>query len=329
MQPFAYARSAQLQDAIAAAATRGTYLIAGGTELLNWMKEGIVSPARLVDINALPDLDRIVMDGDRLRIGALARMSAVARDVNVVEEFPALAQALEKSASQQIRNMASMGGNLLQRTRCPYFRAEVDLPCNKRRAGSGCAAREGVDRTLAIFGGSEHCIATHPSDAAVALVAYDAMVHVQGSKGRRDVALLDLYRLPGTTPHIETTLAPDEVIVEISIPRSPTARHSHYLKIRERASYEFALVSAAAGVDVQNGTIRGARLALGGVAPKPWRLSRAEAALIGVPLHDESALRGALASDFADAQAGKHNGFKVEVAQRTAVRAVQLAGGAA
>jgi xanthine dehydrogenase YagS FAD-binding subunit len=329
MLPFAYERTTELQHAISAAGSRGTHLIAGGTELLNWMKDGIVSPTRLVDINALPDLNEIVLDATAIRIGALTRMSTVASHPEVIREMPALAQALEKSASQQLRNMASMGGNLLQRTRCPYFRAEVDLPCNKRRPGSGCAARDGEDRSLAVFGGSEHCIATHPSDAAVALAACDAIVRVQGTAGQRDIALVNLHRLPGDTPHLETMLQSDELIVEIVVPRSTMARRSHYLKVRERASYEFALVSAAAGVDAQDGIIRAARLALGGVAPRPWRLSKAEAALAGVSLNDHLALRRALADDFAQGQAGKHNGFKLELAQRTAIRALQTAGGAA
>jgi xanthine dehydrogenase YagS FAD-binding subunit len=328
MRPFAYSRVSSLTDAIAASAA-GASLIAGGTELLNWMKEGIASPTRLVDINALKALDHISADGERLRIGALARMSTVARHPEVVRHFPALTQALEKAASPQIRNMASMGGNLLQRTRCPYFRAEVDLPCNKRRPGTGCSGYGGEDRSLAIFGGSEHCIATHPSDAAVALAAFDATVAVQGPNGAREITLADFYRLPGDTPHLETTLLPGEVITEIIVPRSVPAPHSHYLKVRERASYEFALVSAAVALDLEGHTIRRARLALGGVAPKPWRLEAAESALAGVSLDDSAALRRALAADFSGARRGNHNGFKIELAQRTAVRALQVAGGVA
>lgn len=326
MNPFAYARAADLSSAIAAAGTAGTSLLAGGTELLNWMKEGIATPRRVVDINALAELDYIESSTTELRIGALARMSAVAAHPDVIREFPALSVALEKSASQQIRNMASMGGNLLQRTRCPYFRADVDLPCNKRVPGSGCAAREGEDRTLAVFGGSERCIATHPSDAAVALCMFDAAVRVQGPKGQRQVPIDQFYVLPGTTPHIETVLAPGEVIVQIAVPRSGMTARSQYLKVRERASYEFALVSAAASVESEGKVIRAAKIALGGVAPKPWRLRIGETELAGVALDDEVAIQRALARDFEAAQPGKHNGFKIELAKRTAIRALQMAG---
>lgn len=329
MNPFSYSRATDLSSAIAAASTAGTSLLAGGTELLNWMKEGIATPTRVVDINALAELDYIELSATELRLGALARMSAVAAHPDVIREFPALSVALEKSASQQIRNMASMGGNLMQRTRCPYFRADVELPCNKRVPGSGCAAREGEDRTLAVLGGSERCIATHPSDAAVALSMFDAVVRVQGPKGRREVPLDQFYVLPGTTPHVETVLAPGEVIVQIAVPRSGMTARSHYLKVRERASYEFALVSAAASIESEGKVIRAAKIALGGVAPKPWRLRIGEAELAGIALDDELAMQRALARDFEAAQPGKHNGFKIELAKRTAIRALQMAGGVA
>lgn len=329
MRPFAYARATDLASAIAAAGTDGTSLLAGGTELVNWIKEGIARPTRVVDINGLSELDYVELDSTELRIGALARMSTVAEHPDVRREFPALSVALEKSASQQIRNMASMGGNLLQRTRCPYFRAEVELPCNKRVPGSGCAARGGEDRSLAVLGGSEQCIATHPSDAAVALAIFDAVVRVHGPSGPREVPIGELYVLPGATPHVETVLEPGDVIVEIALPRSGLAAHSHYLKIRERASYEFALVSAAVSVESGGGIVRGARIALGGVAPKPWRLTSAEADLVGVALDDEAAMHGALARDFEAARPGRQNGFKIELAKRTAIRALQIAGGVA
>ena len=329
MTPFTYARAADLSSAIAEASVDGTSLLAGGTELLNWIKEGIAAPKRVVDINALAELDQIELDAAELRIGALARMSAVAAHADVRREFPALSLALEKSASQQIRNMASMGGNLLQRTRCPYFRAEVELPCNKRAPGSGCAAREGEDRSLAVLGGSERCIATHPSDAAVALTMLDAVVRVHGPQGPRDVPIGELYVLPGAMPHVETVLAPGEVIVQIAVPRSSMAASSHYLKVRERASYEFALVSAAASVETRGNIIRAARIALGGVAPKPWRLTVAEADLVGAALDDEAVVHRALAPDFETARPGKRNGFKIELAKRAAIRALQVAGGVA
>jgi xanthine dehydrogenase YagS FAD-binding subunit len=223
--------------------------------------------------------------------------------------------------------MASMGGNLLQRTRCPYFRAETDLPCNKRRPGSGCAALEGEDRTLAIFGWSDRCIATHPSDFAVALAALDATVHVKGPAGARAIPFAELHRLPGDTPERETTLAPGELIVRIDVPASPLARRSHYLKLRERASYEFALVSAALAIDLNGRQIREARIALGGVAHKPWRLTAAETALRGVTLDDASAMRAAVERGFADARTRHHNAFKVELATRMVVRGLQFTGG--
>ncbi|HEX7115138.1 MAG TPA: xanthine dehydrogenase family protein subunit M [Steroidobacter sp.] len=329
MNPFTYARLTDLSSAIAAASAPGTSLLAGGTELLNWMKEGIAAPERVVDINAICELAHIELDATELRLGALARMSTVAAHPEVIRELPALSSALEKSASQQIRNMASMGGNLLQRTRCPYFRAEVELPCNKRTPGSGCAAQGGEDRTLAILGGSEQCIATHPSDAAVALAMFDAVVRVRGPKGQREVPIDEFYVLPGATPHVETVLAPGEVIVQIAVPRSSMASRSHYLKVRERASYEFALVSAAASVEREGKIIRAARIALGGVAPKPWRLRRSEPGLVGLALDDDTALHRALAPDFEAARPGNHNGFKIELAKRTAIRALQMAGGMA
>lgn len=329
MNTFTYARVTDVTSAIAAANMSGTSLLAGGTELVNWMKEGIATPTRVVDINGIADLDYIELTATELRLGALARMSAVAAHPDVRREFPALSIALEKSASQQIRNMASMGGNLLQRTRCPYFRADVELPCNKRVPGSGCAGREGEDRSLAILGGSEHCIATHPSDAAVALAMFDAVVRVRGPNGSRDIPIRDLYVLPGTTPHVETALAPGEVIVQIALPRSAITSSSHYLKVRERASYEFALVSAAASVETDGRTIRSAKIALGGVAPKPWRLTSGEARLVGIALDDEAAIHRALAADFEAAKPGKHNGFKIELAKRTAIRTLQIAGGLA
>jgi len=329
MQTFSYARAATLADAITAAAQADTMVIAGGTELLNWMKDGIVLPQRIVDLNALSGLDQIVVDGNGLKLGALARMSDVAEHDAVKRDYPAISQALFKSASAQIRNMASMGGNLMQRTRCPYFRAEVELACNKRRPGSGCSALDGEDRHAAIFGASEHCIATHPSDVAVALAALDALIHVNGPGGSREIPFADFHRLPGDAPNRETQLSHGEIITSIEVPASALSKRSHYLKIRERASYEFALVSAAVGLDLQGGAIREARIALGGVAPKPWRLSAAEQALRGVSLSDTAALRNALDTDFSQAKPGRHNGFKVELARRTVIRALQTAGGVA
>jgi xanthine dehydrogenase YagS FAD-binding subunit len=326
MHLFAYSRPPTVDEAIRAASAPGAVFLAGGTELVNWMKERIATPASLVDINDLRDLSRIEAGADGLKVGALARMSAVASHPEVARDYPALVQALESSASQQIRNRASIGGNLLQRTRCAYFRAEVDLPCNKRVPGSGCAARDGEDRALAIFGASTRCVATHPSDLAVALVALDARVRTRSRSGSREIRVVDLYRLPGDTPEIETVLEPGELIVALDVPRATAARCSCYLKVRERASYEFALVSAAAAVDVHDGIIRSASLALGGVAPKPWPLESARNALVGLSIIDREPLHAALRADFAHAVPGRHNGFKVELAQRACVLALQRAG---
>jgi xanthine dehydrogenase YagS FAD-binding subunit len=330
MQTYSYLQAPDLARAVQLSALPGHWPIAGGTELVNWMKEGIVRPVAIVDIMRLAGLERIEAGPGELRLGALSRMSDVAAHAGVRSGWPAIAQALEKSASPQLRNMATMGGNLLQRTRCPYFRAEVELPCNKRVAGSGCSARAGEDRGMALFGWSEACVATHASDVAVAFAALDAVLDVQGPAGARQVALNDLYRAPGATPEVETDLAPGEIVTAIRVPASATAQASAYLKVRERASYEFALVSAAAGVELSGGRIARARLALGGVAYKPWRLSpAAEAALEGVPIDDAVRLHAALRPAFADARPLKHNSFKIELARRAAVRALQNAGGVA
>jgi xanthine dehydrogenase YagS FAD-binding subunit len=326
MRPFGYERAADAEEAIARVTGRaGSAFIAGGTELLNWMKEGISAPAHLVDINALP-LAEIASDAAGLSIGALARMSDVAAHPEVRRRFPAVAEALELSASPQLRNMASMGGNLLQRTRCPYFRAEQELPCNKRRPGSGCSARHGENRTLAILGWSEACVATHPSDVAVALAALDAAVHVRGPRGERVLPLTELYRPPGDQPERDTVLEQGELVVRISVPASAVAARSHYVKVRERASYEFALVSAAVALDVEGGRLRRAQIALGGVAHRPWRLERAERSLAGAAL-ETAALRRAVEDALAEARPLERNGFKIELARRTVVRAIEEAGG--
>ena len=328
MLDFAFSRASDLPEAIAAASDPETALIAGGTELVNWLKDGIVAPARVVDINGLAELAPIHVGDTSVRIGALARMTEVAEHEFIASELPAIREALLASASPQLRNMASMGGNLSQRTRCPYFRAETDLPCNKRRPGSGCAALDGECRGMAIFGGSERCIATHPSDVAVALAALDATVHLQSADGERRLPLVDFYRLPGDNPERDTVLRRGEVITAIEVPISPLARCSRYLKLRERASYEFALVSVAVALECGEDRIREVRIALGGVAPKPWRLARAEATLRGAPL-EASAVRTALDADFAEARPRRHNGFKIELAKRAVIRALQLARGAA
>jgi xanthine dehydrogenase YagS FAD-binding subunit len=331
MHPFTIERQTDPGAAIAAVVDEpGASWIAGGTELVNWLKEGIVSPTRLVDINGLPGLDGIEAGAAGLRIGALARMADVAAHQDVRNAYPAIAESLLASASQQLRNMASMGGNLMQRTRCPYFRAERELPCNQRRRGSGCAALTGEDRTLAIFGWTDACVATHASDVAVALTALDAVVHARGPAGERAILLADLYRQPGEGPEHGTNLERGELITAIEVPASAVAGRSRYLKLRERSSYEFALVSAAAALELdEGGGIRDARLALGGVAHRPWRLPEAERALVGANVRDAAALRAAVEPAFADARPRRHNGFKVELAKRAAVRAIQMAGGEA
>jgi xanthine dehydrogenase YagS FAD-binding subunit len=326
MQPFTYQRASGPQSVIAAlAADPAAVCLAGGTELLNWMKDGIAAPGRLIDINDLP-LAQIEAGSSGLRLGALARMSDAAAHAAVRRAYPAIAEALELSASPQLRNMASMGGNLLQRTRCPYFRAETELPCNKRRPGTGCAAREGENRWHAIFGWSNACVATHASDVAVALAALDATVQVRGPAGERRIPLVDFYRLPSDAPEHDTVLAHNELIMAIDVPASPLTGRSHYLKVRERSSYEFALISAAVALELDGKHIRQARVALGGVAPKPWRLTAAEHALTGVPL-ERDALRRTLDGAFSEARPLRHNGFKVELAKRTVVRALENVGG--
>jgi xanthine dehydrogenase YagS FAD-binding subunit len=326
MHPFRYERARSTDEALAK--LRGNLdasFIAGGTELLNWLKEGIVNPALVVDINRLP-FAGIELSPAGVRIGALARMSEVADHPGVRKDYPAIAEALERSASMQLRNMASIGGNLMQRTRCPYFRAETELPCNKRRPGSGCAARNGFDRTMSIFGWSESCVATHPSDLAVALAALDANVRILTSSGEQSIALEDFYRMPETDAVRETVLEHGELIVGVDVPATAYAARSSYLKVRERASYEFALVSAAVALELEERRIKTARIALGGVAPKPWRLRETEAALAGAPL-ELRALNRALDLSLSDARPLRTNAFKIELAKRTALRAIEIAGG--
>jgi xanthine dehydrogenase YagS FAD-binding subunit len=264
--------------------------------------------------------------GGGLRIGALARMSDVAANMDVRRRFPLIAEALLFAASGQLRNMASIGGNIMQRTRCAYFRDEDDLPCNKRRTGSGCSALHGLNRNHANFGWSDACVATHPSDVAVAFAAMDANVVVRGRTGERAIAFAEFHRLPGTTPERDNVLDRGDLIVAIDVPARPEARASHYLKVRDRQSYEFALVSAAAAVSIDGRRISSARLALGGVAHKPWRLAAAETALRGASLGETGALESAIALSFSDAHPLAHNAFKVQLAQRVALRALQVAG---
>jgi xanthine dehydrogenase YagS FAD-binding subunit len=281
-------------------------------------------PERLVSLAGLLD-NRIEVGAQGLRIGAAATMAEVAAHPAVLEEFPVISESLLNPASPQVRNQATMGGNLLQRTRCPYFRDVGYAACNKRAPGSGCSAIDGENRWHAVLGTSENCIAANPSDLAVALVALDASVEVRGTNGQRTVPLMELHRLPGDTPHIETVLEPGEVITAITVPASAVARRSHYLKVRDRASFEFAVVSAAVTLEMNGSRIRTARVALGGVGSKPWRVPKVEAALVGASL-DPAALRRAAALAAEGAQGRGHNDFKIELMQRAIVRAVETAG---
>ena len=328
MHPFTLSRPADISAAIAAHAQDAHLaFIAGGTDLIGLMKDRVTLPDRLLDINRLPDMAQIetLPDGG-LRIGALARMSDVAANPDVRLRFPVITESLLFAASGQLRNMATIGGNIMQRTRCAYFRDEDDLPCNKRRPGSGCSARYGLNRNHAIFGWSDDCVATHPSDLAVALAAFDANVLVRGPGGQRSIPFTDFHRLPGNTPERDNVIERGDLITAIEIPARKEGRASHYFKLRDRQSYEFALVSAAVGVAANGGRIDGLRIAMGGVAHKPWRLKEAEAALRGVSLDDIGALKAAIATSFAEARPLEHNAFKIELAQRVVLRALETAG---
>ena len=329
MRAFNYSRVTMPGDAIMAVASQpDAKFIAGGTTLVDLMRINVETPARVVDINALPLKTVTALPTGGVRIGALARMSEVATHPLVLSGFPAVSQALLASASPQLRNKASIGGNVMQRTRCPYFR-DTATPCNKREPGSGCSAIGGENRGLAILGTSEACIATNAGDLSVALAALDAVVRLRGPKGDRTVPLVDFHVLPGTTPHIETVLQPGELILAVDLPAAPHATRSAYVKVRDRASYEFALTSAAVGLSVQGGTIASARVALGGVGTKPWRSPEAEAALVG-KAPTEATFQAAAKAALAGARAQSQNGFKIPLAQRTLVKALrELSGGAA
>ena len=330
MQPFSYVRpptAAQAVDAFARAG-KGARFIAGGTTLYDLMKLDIERPGHLIDITAIDGLDGIETDGDRLRFEALVPMSAVAADPVVSRDYPVLAEALSKAASQQLRNMATVGGNLLQRTRCMYFRngANGVYPCNKREPGSGCAAIGGLDRGQAVLGASPSCTAVSPGDWPVALLAMDASLEILGPGGSRTLPVGDLYRLPGDTPHLEFTLSPGEMITAIVVPKTAAGRRSTYHKVRDRESYAFALASAAVALEMDGERISNARIALGGVATRPWRAPEAERVLAGQPLTPDIALAAGHAA-FRGARAGRHNGFKVELGARTLADALLIAAG--
>ncbi len=326
MRTFDYVRPATIRDAFAAASEPDAAFLAAGTNLLDLMKGGISRPNRLVDISHLPGLDRIedLADGG-LRIGALVRNADLAHDRAFAQRFPAVAEALLSGASAQLRNAATVGGNLLQRTRCAYF-YDVASACNKRDPGSGCDARGGDNRLHAILGWSDSCIATHPSDFCVPLVALDAVVEIEGRAGRREIPLETFHRLPGNAPDRESMLEPGEMIVAVRLPAGAAqfADHARYLKVRDRTSYAFAIVSAAAALRVEDDTIIDARLALGGVAMKPWRAREAESILAGVPT-DGTFFHRAAEAALANAKPAGDNGFKVELARRIVVRALTLA----
>ncbi|MFJ9467951.1 FAD binding domain-containing protein [Streptomyces caniferus] len=322
MRAISYTRATEVTEAVAAVTSDpGSSYLAGGTTEVDLLRLDVLRPHRLVDINRLPLAGIENRSDGGLVIGALARMSEVAEARAVVERFPMLSQALLLGASAQLRNMASMGGNLMQRVRCAYYR-DTESACNKRVPGSGCSALEGVHRGHAILGTSEHCIATHPSDMAVALVALDAVVHVEGAHGSRSVPVDDFFLLPGDTPEREHPLTPGELITAIEVPPAPVARGSLYLKVRDRESYEFALASAAAALALEDGVIREVRLALGGVATKPWRARRAEEALVGQRA-DEDVFARAAAAELAPAVTRPMNAFKAELARRTVIRALR------
>lgn len=324
MRAFAYERPQRIEDALAAIGPDARFL-AGGTNLVDLMKGEVERPARLIDLGRLPLAEIRELPDGGIRIGALVRNADLALDPDFARTYPAVAEALLSGASAQLRNAATVGGNLLQRTRCGYFH-DAAAACNKRNPGSGCDARDGENRLHAVLGWSDACIATHPSDFGVPLVALAAVVEVEGRSGRREVAIEDLHRLPGHRPEVENALEPGDLIVAIRLPAEAAvfSAHARYLKLRERTSYAFAVVSAAAALDIGGGRIREARIALGGVAPKPWRARAAEEVLTG-SVADEPAFRRAAAAALADARPSGDNAFKIELAKRIVLRALALA----
>jgi xanthine dehydrogenase YagS FAD-binding subunit len=316
MHPFSYVEAQDAAAAVKAASQdREAVFFAGGTTLIDLMKLDVMTPKELVDINRLP-FSSIETKSDGVLVGANVRNSDLAHHPTIRERFPVLSEALLAGASAQLRNMASTGGNLLQRTRCGYFR-DVNAACNKRQAGSGCDAIDGHNRMHAILGTSKHCIATHPSDMSVAMVALDAVVYTEQQGGKkRTIPLTEFYLLPGKTPERETRLEKGELITHVFLPEDKSARNSHYLKVRDRSSYEFALASAAVGLELNGETIKRARVALGGVGTVPWRSREAEKALAGAAANEES-FRAAAEAALAEAKPHKHNAFKVELAKRT------------
>lgn len=328
MRPFVYEAAPDAVAALRMAVTHGpsTQYLAGGTNLLDLMKIGVAKPLALVDIGALrAEHGAISADADGLHLGALVRMAEAAEHPAMLRDYPVIAQSLQRAASQQLRNMATLGGNVLQRTRCNYYRDPSWGACNKREPGTGCAAMEGVNRRLAVLGTSEHCIAHYPGDFANALAALGAELTVLAPDGTtRRTGIEDLHRLPGDTPHQETNLRPGDIITGFHVPAGPWTRRSLYLKIRDRESYDFAQASAAVALDLTDGVVREARIGLGGVATKPWRAHAAEAVLKGQPLTEDTA-RAAAEAAFSDAVTHGENAFKPELGRRTLVRALMQA----
>jgi xanthine dehydrogenase YagS FAD-binding subunit len=328
VQAIFYERARDIDHAIALAREPGAKFIGGGTNLLDLYKSGVERPRRLVDISRLPLNTIDELPGGGLRIGAMVSNTDCANHPAVRTHYRVLSEAILNGASPQLRNMATVGGNLLQRTRCYYFADPALGACNKRVPGSGCAARDGYNRIHAILGASEHCIATNPSDMNVALCALDAVVRLKGPAGERQLPLEQFHRLPEDRPELDTLIQPGELITAVDLPASSFAARSHYLKVRDRASYAFALVAVAAALDLHDGIVRDLRLVLGGVAHKPWRALTAEHELRGHALDDATLARAASAA-LADASPCRHNAFKVELARRAIVRALRVAGGIA
>jgi xanthine dehydrogenase YagS FAD-binding subunit len=329
MRSISYVNAKTIGEATEAfaAAGEGARYIAGGTTLYDLMKLGVERPAHLIDIASLEGADRIDTSGDVLFFGAGARMADVAEHAVVRRDYPVLAESLSKAASQQLRNMATVGGNLLQRTRCPYFRngAIGTYPCNKRAPGSGCAAIGGLDRGQAVLGISDACTAVSPGDWPVALTAMDATVELHGPVGTRSVPIAEFYRLPGNTPHLEFAIETGEIVTGISVPKTEAGRNSTYLKVRDRESYAFALASAAVALTMDGDHVRQAHIALGGVATRPWRAHGAEVLLMGQSIEPKIALAAGRAA-FANARPGEHNAFKIELGARTLADAIMTAG---
>lgn len=319
MNPFSYSKPSDIAQAVNLAGPASRF-IAGGTNLLDLMKENIARPEHLIDITGLPLKDVRATDSGGLMIGALVSNADLAWHPLIERDYPLLSQAILAGASPQLRNMASTGGNLLQRTRCYYF-YDSTVPCNKREPGTGCPAKDGLNRIHAILGASDACVATHPSDMCVALAALEARVHVQGRAGARVIEFADFHRLPGDAPQRDNQLADDELITAVELPAPRFQQHSHYLKIRDRASYAFALISVAAAVELDGDVIRDVRIALGGVAHKPWRDTAVEQSLKGQPVSRENFVAAADAM-LRDAQPLAHNAFKIKLARRAIVRAL-------